>query len=289
MGRYFPMRIRLPFLLLLIAVFSLLEACAEHRPDGYRPPQAQDPWAAWEANWSGFKLLSGAYRVNFRYSDGQKVSLTANMVVERGERSRIDLSSDRGAEAIVILKPEIINLVNQRDRYYLDEENTPANADRIVGLYLPPAEVTALLTGRGIEPESFDQIFKDPAEEGGLMISGYHSRANLRFNAYIDAFGRLRSIRFTDSLTDQPVVAASYLGFRLDKRTAIVWPGVIEVELLSHGEFVRFSASDVDINPEGLDLKYIYTTHAHRNRLRLEDVPPGPPLLYSSAKEYVQR
>jgi hypothetical protein len=146
-----------------------------------------------------------------------------------------------------------------------------------------------LLSGRGIEPESYDQLFKDPAEGGGLMISAFHAGADLRLNAYIDSYGRLRSVRFVDSLTDRPVISASYLGFRLDRRTGLVWPGVIEVELLSHGESVRFSAYDVDHNPEGLDLKYIFTTHAHRNRLRLADVPPGPPLLYSSAKEYVQQ
>jgi hypothetical protein len=265
------MKARLPLLLTTIALIFLLDACAARRPDGYRPPPAQDPWAAWEANWSGFNLVSGAY-----------------MVIERGERSRIDLSSDRGAEAIVILKPGTINLVNQRERYYLDEEDTPANADRIVGLYLPPTEVAALLSGRGIEPKSYDQLYKDPAEDGGLTISAFHAGADLRLNAYIDSYGRLRSVRFVDSLTDRPVVSASYLGFRLDKRTGLVWPGVIEVELLSHGESVRFNAYDVDHNPEGLDLKFIFATHAHRNRLRLADVPPGPPLLYRSAKEYVQ-
>jgi len=271
-----------------VIALGLFTSCAERRPEGYRPPMAKDPWAAYEANWSGFSLISGAYRVRFQYSDGQAVKLTANMVVERGDRTRIDLSSDRGAEAIVILKPEIINLVNLRDRYYLDEANTSENADRMVGLYLPPTEVSALLSGIGIRPESYDQLFTDPADGGGMMVSGFHASADLRLNAYVDAYGRLRSLRFVDSITDEPVIAARYLGFRLDGRTGAVWPGIVEIDLLRHGESVRFTASDVDLNPDGLDLKFIFTTRAHRDRLRLDDVPPGPPLLYRSAKEYVR-
>ncbi len=276
--------------LAIVVVFALglTTSCAERRPEGYRPLITGDPWAAYEANWSEFGLISGAYRVLFQYSDGQRVKLTANMVVEKGDRSRIDLSSDRGAEAIVILKPEIINLVNQRDRYYLDEANTPENADRMVGLYLPPAEVSALLSGIGIQPGSYSQLYTDPADGGGLLVSGFHASADLRLNAYVDAYGRLRSLRFVDSVTDEPVVAARYLGFRLDRRTGVVWPGIVEIDLQRHGESVRFTASDVDLNPEGLDLKFIFTTRAHRDRVRLDDVPPGPPLLYRSAKEYVK-
>lgn len=266
----------------------LFPSCSERRSDGFRPPPTADPWGAWETNWSPLQAVSGAWRVSFRYADGKKVPLLANMVVERLERSFIELRSDRGMEAIVVLKPDTINLVNQRDRYYLEEANTPENSDRVVGLYLPPREVAAVLNGRGIETGSYDQLYKDPSEEGGIFVSGFHAAADLRLEAYIDAFGRLRSVRFTDVNSDRPVVAARYFSFRLDRKTGIVWPGVIEIDLLRHGEQVTFRASDVDINPTGLDFKFIFTTRAHRRRLRLEDVPPGPPLLYNSAKEYVK-
>ena len=274
---------------LLAVILALIAvSCAERRPEGYRPPRAADPWIAWQENWSGLETVSGAWRVTFRYSDGKKVPLRADMVVERLQRSRIDLSSDRGAEAIVILKPEQINLVNQHDRYYLDEANTPENADRMVGLYLPPDEMSALLSGRGIELESYEQLYVDPSEEGGVFISGFHAGAELRLEAYVDPHGRLRSLRFNDTARSEPVIAARFLDYNLDRRSGIVWPGMIEIDLLRHGESVTFKASDVDINPMGLDLKFIFTTRAHRDRLSLSDVPPGPPLLYRSAKEYVQ-
>ena len=263
-------------------------SCPPRRTDGYRPPLAGDPVAAFADNWEPLEAMSGAYRARFRYADGKRVPLTANMVVERDARVRVDLSSDRGSEAIVIIGPELINLVNLRDRYHVREENNPYNAGRMIGIYLPPEEVAAILSGRGIEAERFSQIYADPADGGGVYLRAYHADEALRAAAYVDAYGRMRSARYIDSRSEEQIVSVSYSGFRLDGDTGIVWPGTIEIELEHSGEQITLSAYRVDVNPTGLDLDFIFLPRERGSRLWLDDVPPGPPLLYRSAREYVQ-
>ena len=278
-------------LLLAAAAAALALAatsCPPRRTDGYRPPPAADPVAAFAANWAPLEVMSGAYRARFRYADGKRVPLTANVVVERGARLRVDLSSDRGSEAIVIIVPELINLVNLRDRYHVREENTPYNAGRMIGIYLPPEEVAAILSGRGFEPGRFSQVYAEPADGGGASLRAYHAGEALRVDAYVDAYGRLRSARYIDGRSDEPIVAVSYRGFRLDGESGIVWPGTTEIELALSGEQITLSALRVDVNPTGLDLDFIFLPRERGSRLRLDDVPPGPPLLYRSAREYVQ-
>jgi hypothetical protein len=268
----------------------LLTGCPPKEPLGYSPPRAEDPLAAFEANWAKLRLVSGEYKVNFRYSDGQKVSLRADMIVENGNRLRIDLSSDRGNEAVVIISPDIINPLNLRERYYVREDNTPENAGRLVGLYLPPREVAAVLSGRGLDTKDFAQLYREPDGKGGLRLLGFHEKESLRVTAAIDAYGRLLSARYTQADTDEPIVDIRYLAFRLDGASGLVRPTRLEIDLLRSGDRIVLRAGDVDINPDKPDLDFLLSPRAlgRGDRLRLEDVPPGPPLLYRSAKEYVQ-
>ena len=275
--------------ILIIAAIALVQSnCAARRPDGYRPPPTEDPFSAFTANWAPLETVSGSYGLRFRYADGKKVSLTANMVVGLHARTRIDLSSDRGAEAILILTPELLNMVNLHDKYYVREENNREHADILVGLYLSAEEVAALMSGKGINPERFSQVYADPADGGGVYLRAFHASDNIRVVAYVDEFGRMRNARFLDAATDEPIVAARYLGFRLNGRTGIVWPTVVEIDLLRHGESVRLRAYDVDLNPSQIDVDYVFTPRSRGKRLLLEDVPPGPPLIYRSAKDYVE-
>jgi hypothetical protein len=268
----------------------LLSGCPPKQPLGYSPPPADDPLAAFKANWAKFKLVSGQYKVAFRYSDGQKVTLRADMIVENGDRSRVDLSSDRGSEAVVIISPDFINLLNQRERYYVREENTPENAGRLVGLYLPPREVAAVLSGRGLDSNGFTQLYREPDGDGGVRLLGFHEKESLRVTARIDAGGRLLSARYTQADTDEPIVDIRYLAFRLDGAGGLVWPTHLEIDLLRSGDKIILRAGDVDINPVKPDLDFLLSPRqlGSGERLRLEDVPPGPPLLYRSAKEYVR-
>ena len=274
----------------ITALVLVSTACPPREPLGYQPPPAADQIGAFEANWRGLEVISGSFRTTFRYSDGQKVTLTANLVVDGRERSFVELSSDRGMEALVVVNASVINLVHIRDRYHVREENNRENAGRLIGLYLPPQEVAAVLAGRGLLLERFEQMYSEPDEDGRLQLSGYHATENLRASALIDGYGRLLSIRYIDTTSDEAIVEARYLGFRLDKATGLVWPSRIEVDLLRTGDGIVMRAADVDLNNKELDLNYIFTPRETRrgSRLRLEDVPPGPPLLYRSAKEYVR-
>lgn len=272
-------------------ILVVLCACPPREPLGYKPPPVDDPVKAFENNWDKFKLTSGQYKLTFRYSDGQRVSLRADMVVDPDERCRVDLSSDRGLEAYIILNSTIINLINWRERYYVREDNTPENSGRLVGLYLPANEVTALLGGRGIKPKRFSQVYREPVEGGGIRLLAFHESEGIRMSALLDNSGRLLSARYVEADTEEPLVEVQYSGFRLHGATGLVWPTRFVIDLMKTGDRITFRARDVDINPARDDLDFVFAPRrpGRGKQLRLEDVPPGgPPLLYSSVKEYVK-
>lgn len=281
---------RAPAFACLAAAAMGLASCSARAPEGYRPPQAADPLAAFQANWAALKHISGDFNLTFRYSDGRKAKLTANIVAERGPRSRVDLNSERGLEAMVIVGADVINLVNPQDRYYMREDNTPENSDRMIGLYLPPEAVTAVLCGAGFNPDDYSQVYPREAEGGGLYVSAFHEEHGIRAEASIDAFGRLRSIRFFAASDESPLVYVNYLDFKRERRLGLVWPARIEIELQRHGEHISLRADEVDFNSEQIDLDFVLTPRATRGgHLRLDEVPPGAPVLYRSVKDYVRR
>jgi hypothetical protein len=268
-----------------------ISSCIPRTTDGYKPPLASDGLKAHEANWQNASLVSGLYRVTFTYDDGKRIRLNCNMAVEPESRARVDLSSDRGAEAVVTLTPEFINLLNHREKYYIREKATPYNAGRMVGLELPVQEAAALLCGEGFATERFDHLLRTTTEEGGTDLSMYHKTEALKALAYIDPFGRLRHISYLDSVTEEIILRVNYGDFRVEKSSGFYWPGKLVISILRRHEQIELIARDVDINNERvmerLD-KSVFVRLARGTRLDLEAIPPGDPVLYRNLKVYVE-
>lgn len=276
----------------VLPVLTLASGCATHTPgDGYRPPIVRDHLAALAQNWNRVELLWGFRGVTFEYADGEAVSLDAELFVQPLLRSRYDLISSRGAEAVVTVTPDFINLLNHRERYFLREPTSPANAELLVGLYLPAQELAAILSGRGFDPSRCDQVYADPEENGGAYLRLFHAAEPIVATGYIDAYGRLRSIIYRESNGDTPIVRVSYSDFRLDGDAGLVWPGRIIIELMRRGERITLDGGRIEVNDPAmlanLDAR-IFARLERGDRIWLRDVPAGPPLLYRSVKEYVR-
>jgi hypothetical protein len=282
--------LRRALLILITAAGFLTASCARKPPDGFRPPLADDPLQAQIDNWRRAHILSGAYGVAFSYADGDTVRLRADLLDEPGERARVDLSSDRGAEAVVTITPEFINLLNHREKYWIRETSSASINERMVGLPLPAQEAAALLAGMGFDPERFEHIYTDADAEGGVRLRLYHATAPLTGTGSIDAFGRLRSIAYSDSGSEQVVIAVQYLDFRHDADSGLIWPGRVEIDLPLRGESISLSARDVDIDNERVmsRLKRLFARLETGSRIHIEQVPPGAPLLYRNLKVYVE-
>ena len=273
---------------LLILLF--VSGCTRKPSDGYRPPIAEDGIKAQQENWRNVRIFSGRYRITFRYSDGDKISLRGDMVIEPNNRTRVDLSSDRGNEAVVTITPEFTNLLNYREKYFIREPTTASTAERMVGIYLPAQETASLISGQGFGQERFEQVFTDAGEDGATNIRLFHNDQSLRAEGEIDPFGRLRSIRYYDAVSEEMIIDADYLEFRLDSKTGLVWPTLIIIALPKRGEQITIKAADVDIDSE-FALKRRSHTFARLEsgtRLFLDQIPPGDPLLYRNLKVYVE-
>ena len=276
---------------LVLNAIILLAGCARKPNDGFRPPLAENPLEFHYDNWSRAKLLSGFYRTTFEYSDGDKLSLKAEVVVEPDARSYIKLISDRGTEAMVTITPEFVNLLNNRDKYYINEPTTAEVAERMVGLHLPSQEAACLLAGSGFDQERMEHIYADPAADGGVALRMFHATEDIRATGRIDEFGRLRSITYYDATTDEALISADYLSFRHEGQAGLVWPGIVEIYLPRRNEHITLRATDVDINNDyvlGRADKFVFARLVRGTRLHLEDIPPGAPLLYRDLKVYIQ-
>jgi hypothetical protein len=279
-------------MLALTLVVLLAAACATKQPgDGYRPPATRDGLAALAQNWDRVSLYWGFRGVTFEYSDGESVSLDAEIFVQPLLRSRYDLISSRGNEAVVTVTPDFINLLNHRERYFLRETTTPENAEQLVGLFLPAQELAAILSGRGFDPARFAQVYADPDDTGGSFLRLFHASEPIVASGWIDPYGRLRSIIYRESDSDAPIVRVSYDDFHRDSDSGLVWPGHVVIELMRRGERITLDGGRISINDpammQNLDSR-IFARLERGQRVYLQDVPPGPPLLYRSVKEYVR-
>lgn len=278
-------------LTVLISLLLIFCGCIKRPGDGYRPPAADDPLNAFRSNWEHAEVVSGVYKVIFTYENGDRVSLNADMVIEPRLRARVDLIYNGTTKfAIVTLTPEFINLLNIRERYFIREVTSPENAGKMIGIYLPPQEVSALLCGEGFIPDR-EQVYTDPDGEGGISLRLFHSSEDFRAIGRIDRFGRLRSIRYINAITEELLIVATYREFRLDRRSGLVWPGRIEIYLPKSGEKILFLEKGVDINEPDVQSRFetIFAKLERGDRIRLENIPPGPPLLYRSVKEYAEK
>lgn len=281
------------FLLFPVAVFLIVvvSGCPTKKPGrGYQPALTSDPYKAQTENWDKAQLFSGAYSARFTYSNGKKIRLRADMVIQPVLQSVYDLSYNANAVAIVTITPDFINLLNHREKYYVRAATTVENAEKLVGIYLPSQEVACMLSGRGFDPERFENIFPGDAEGGGIVLSMYHKIESLRAEAHIDEFGRLLTIIFFEAGENNPFIRAKYNGFRHDEKHDLIWPTVLDIELLDRNEKIHLKAIDVDINSERQmeRLNSIFARRVRGNKIDLDKVPPGPPLLYRNLKVYAE-
>lgn len=267
----------------------LITGCSHKPVDGFRPPLSKNPLETQQNNWNAAKLLSGFYKVTFQYSNGEKITLKGDTVIEPDARTRMGLVSDFQEEAVVTITPEFINLLNHREKYFIREQTSISIAEQMIGLYLPAQEAASVLCGKGFNRERFEQIYSNDLEGGSKSIQLFHAQESLKTEAVIDQFGRLRLVKYIDTTKDVEVINARYLEFRHDSKSGLIWPTYIVINLPQRGERITMIATNITINNEYVlgRLEYTFARLERGKRLYLENIPPGEPLLYRNLKNYV--
>lgn len=267
-----------------------LSGCSRAPQTGFEPPLASDPYQAYQENWQNLELFSGAFEAEYTFSDGDSQRVRADTLIQPGRRSIIDLTYQTTSVAHIMITEEFITLLNHRERYFIREPSTTTTARRMVGIPLLSEEIAALFSGRGFIPERYSQILPTQNEDGSVELELWHSTADLRVEAHIDQFGRLRHLDFINTTTERTFVHAEFLEFRKDSATGIVWPNLLHISLLDRGESLRLSGISVDINNRrlmrGIDRKFVKRERGPR--IALDDIPPGPPVLYRNLKVYAE-
>lgn len=280
---------KLILLLSLVLIVSSFTACMKSVSDGFRPPISQNPQEAFVNNWEAVNLVSGAYDARLIYGNGEDFNLRADLLIQPGKKSLYDLSYGGTPVALVIITQEFVNLINRREKYYILEDNSPETSDRLIGFKLPAEDIANILSGKGVSLERFEQVYPTPNPEGGVSLKMFHKTAPLVAEAVVDQFGRLRSVLYRNSETDAPLLRAEYLEFRLNGSLNAAWPTRLEISLLHRGDKIILDGQgSIDLNRKDRYplLGNLFKRHAMGDRIRLEEVPEGTPLLYRNLKNY---
>lgn len=277
-------------LLAALLILIALTACSRKPSDGFRPPIAEDPLAAFLENWHSVRLVSGAYEAEYTFSDGGSQGVRADMLVQPDRRSVVNLTYQTRTVAHVMIAEDVMTLINHREKYFIREQTNAETARRMVGIPLLSQEIAALLSGKGYVPSRYSQVFPTAGEDGGVLLDLWHMDENLRARAGIDKFGRLRWIQFADTNTEFVFLRCEYLEFRQDFATTTVVPDLIVLNLLDRGETLRLEGKSVDINNKRLldNAGRQFVRRERGPRIRLNDIPEGAPVLYRNLKVYVE-
>jgi hypothetical protein len=280
------------FIALLLAL--IVSGCGPMKSLEFEPLVQGDPLQAHIDNWKKIVTVSGAYTVRFTDSAGKSSSVLGNIVIVTGEKCSIELASDRGNEALIVLSPEQLNLVNHRENYYLLEKNSVSNSERMVGMYLPSQELAAVLSGSGFVPDRTVNFHQEVLEQGGLKFDFYHLDQQLRASGKVDSLGRLRTISYFDTVHDETILRAEYNNYFSGTTTGEYLPGKVAIYLPQRREGILLTSRErnkLSINAKFVldNMERIFSSKEIGTRIDLEDIPAGPPILYRNLRQYVEK